>query len=224
LQIARRPWPLVAVLAALVAWGVWSYSTGGLMHALLAAAADPQYGVDALRVYVLSWGSLAPIVYVAAVTVEVLIAPFPGPLLYAPAGAIFGGLLGGTLSLAGNTLGAALAAWIGRTLGEGWLARKLPSADLDRHRRRFVTRATWVVFLLRVNPLTSSDLVSYAAGALGVPVSRVALGTFLGMIPLCYAQAYLSATIFELIPGGLWVLVAGAVVYIAVVIALVARK
>jgi uncharacterized membrane protein YdjX (TVP38/TMEM64 family) len=173
---------------------------------------------------VLSWGALAPAAYVAAVTVEVLVAPFPGTLLYAPAGAIFGGLWGGTLSLAGNVLGATIAAWIGAALGEPWIARRLAREDLERYRQRLLTRATWIVFLLRVNPFTSSDLVSYAAGALGVPARRVAVGTLAGMAPLCYAQAYLAATIFEILPGGLWIVAGLGLVYVVVVIVLLAAR
>ena len=220
----RRRTIAASLLVVFVAWAIWSYSRGGLVHVLLTSAMDPAHGIDVLRLYVLSWGSLAPVAYVTAVTIEVLVAPFPGPLLYAPAGAIFGGLLGGTLSLGGNVLGAAIAAWIGRFLGEAWIARKLAADDLERYRQRFLRRATWFVFLLRVNPLTSSDLVSYVAGALGVRVSKVALGTFLGMVPLCYAQAYLSATIFEYLPGGLWIFIAGGGIYLVVVLVLLLRK
>ena len=41
--------------------------------------------------------------------VEVVVAPIPGTMLYAPGGVIFGGFLGGLLSLAGNVIGAGIA-------------------------------------------------------------------------------------------------------------------
>lgn len=218
-----RRWILIG-LAVLAGWLAWSYSRGGLVYVLIAAAGDDRYGIEALRAWVLGWGALAPLVYVLAVTLEVLVAPIPGTLLYAPAGAIFGGAWGGTLSLAGNVLGAAIATWIGRTLGEDWVARRLAREHLAKLRQRLLARATWFVFLLRVNPFTSSDIVSYAGGALGVPVRKVALGTLAGMAPLCYAQAYLSATLFEYLPGGLWIIIGLGVVYVAVVVALLVRR
>ena len=220
---ARRAWAL-GVVILLTGWTVWSYRTGGLAHVLVAAATDQRYGIEALRTYVLGFGALAPVIYVLAVTLEVLIAPIPGTLLYAPAGAIFGGAWGGTLSLVGNVLGAAIATWIGGVLGEGWVSRRLAREDLERHRARLLSRATWIVFLLRVNPFTSSDIVSYVAGAVGVPVRKVAIGTLAGMAPLCYAQAYLSATLFEMLPGGIWVIVGLGLVYVAVVVALLVRR
>jgi hypothetical protein len=44
------------------------------------------------------------------------------------------------------------------------------------------------------------------------------------MAPLCYAQAYLSATLFEMLPGGIWVIVGLGLVYVAVVVALLVRR
>ena len=192
----------VALLGLLVVWTIWSYRTSGLMHVLIAAAPEGQSRLDALRTYILGWGMLAPIVYVAAVIVEVLVAPVPGPLLYAPAGAIFGGLIGGTLSLIGNVTGAGIACWLGHALGESWVARHMTGTQASRIRERVVSRGPWVIFLLRLNPLTSSDLVSYVAGAMGVPVRDVVLGTLAGMAPVCFAQAFLAASLFEILPGG----------------------
>ncbi len=219
----RRPGvaPLViaiALVGVMAAWAIWSYRAGGLMYMLVAEAPPGASRLEALRAYILSWGALAPIVYVAAVIVEVLVAPVPGPLLYAPAGAIFGGLAGGALSLAGNVTGAGIACWLGRALGEEWVARHTEGTAIARLRERVLSRGPWVIFLLRLNPLTSSDLVSYAAGAMGVPVRHVVIGTLAGMAPLCFAQSYLAATLFEILPGGPVLLLALGVVYILIIL------
>jgi len=194
---AKRLWGAAIVLLALVAWGFWSYRSGGLLHVLLGPLPPEATRLAALRSYVASFGAFAPLVYVAAVTVEVLVAPIPGTLLYAPAGAIFGGLVGGTLSLAGNVLGAVIACWIAGTFGERWRARAARLPALGRSRELLERRGAWIIFLLRVNPLTSSDLVSYAAGVAGVQPYQVGLGTLFGMAPLCYAQSYLAQSLFE---------------------------
>lgn len=197
------PWrvPLaVAVFLSVIALALWSHTTGGIVSALFTGPAAGEGTLDALRRAVLAWGPVAPLAYLAIVTVEVVVAPIPGAILYAPGGAIFGGLWGGTLSLAGNVIGAALACWLAATFGEAWVARRIEGTDLAAIRDRLRARGAWIVFLLRVNPFTSSDLVSYAAGLAGVPASRVGLGTLLGMAPQCYAQAYLAETIFEMVP------------------------
>ena len=218
-----------AVLAFAIAIGaaVWSYVTGGTVRLLVEGAGsygDSSQALEALRAALNRWGRLAPAVYVAAVVIEVLVAPIPGTILYAPAGALFGGLLGGTLSLIGNTIGAAMACGVGAAVGERALARRMEGTRLATYRDAIQERGFWVVLLLRVNPLTSSDLVSYLAGAVGVPIWRVALGTFIGMAPLCFAQAYLAEQIFEILPGAVYVLGVVGIVYIAALVYWLTRR
>jgi uncharacterized membrane protein YdjX (TVP38/TMEM64 family) len=172
------------------------------MQILLAPQADGVARIDALRTYVHGWGLWAPAVYVLVVIVEVLIAPIPGTLLYAPAGAIWGGLMGGTLSLAGNVTGATIACWLSGTFGERFASLGGPAGRLATLRARLQARGAWLIFLLRLNPLTSSDLVSYAAGLAGVPPRQVFIGTLAGMIPHCYAQSFLAEALFRVLPSG----------------------
>ncbi len=192
------------------------------MRVLLTASPEGPGLLETLRAYVQAWGVLAPIVYVAIVTVEVLIAPIPGLLLYAPGGAIFGGFVGGTLALIGNTMGAAIASFLARALGASWLAGHVHSPRFAAIRERLQQRGAWVVFVLRLNPLTSSDLVSYAAGLAGVRSRWVALGTFFGMLPQCYLQAYLAEKLFEIVP--LPAIIGGASIAAAVVIWIALRR
>jgi uncharacterized membrane protein YdjX (TVP38/TMEM64 family) len=76
----------------------------------------------------------------------------------------------------------------------------------------------WLILLLRVNPLTSSDLVSYAAGLAGIPVWKVMLGTLPGMAPLCWAQAYLADGILRAVPQLLYPLLVLCGIYAAIVV------
>jgi uncharacterized membrane protein YdjX (TVP38/TMEM64 family) len=217
----RRDWPLVFILL-LGGWATWSWASGGVMAIVVRSAFDGDQTIEHLRQLILGTGAWAPVVYVLAVVVEVMVAPIPGALLYAPGGAIFGGFLGGTLSLIGNVIGAALATWIAATLGAKAVGnRNWPR--LQRMAARVRERGVLVVLLLRINPLTSSDLVSYAAGLAGVPAWRVALGTAMGMAPLCYAQAYASEWLFRVLPGSGLVLLALAGAYMAVVFYLLFR-
>ena len=217
----------VAAFAAAIAAAMWSYASGGTIKMLVDSAGslgDSGQTLTTLRAALDRWGPLAPAVYVAAVVIEVLVAPIPGTILYAPAGALFGGLVGGTLSLIGNTIGAAIACGVGSALGEGALSRRIEGTRLARYKTAIQERGLWVVMLLRMNPLTSSDLVSYLAGAVGVPIWRVALGTFIGMAPLCYAQAYLAEQIFDVLPGAVYILVAAGLVYILALVIWLTRK
>lgn len=211
---------MVVGALAVAAW--WSYASGGLIATLVTVATSDAASIESIRVYFAGWGALAPVIYVLVVTIEVVIAPLPGTLLYAPAGAVFGPGLGGTLSLIGNTLGAMLACLLAQVFG-GRIASRLDGSTLGPLMDRLRSRGLVIVALLRVNPLTSSDLVSYAAGLVRVPVWHVAVGTAIGMAPLCYAQSYAAAQIFDRLPRAGLVLVITGVVYLLVVVLVVAR-
>ena len=193
------------------------------MFALVETTGSGPDSLAVLRDYLATWGSLGPIVYVLLVVVEVLVAPIPGTLLYAPGGAIFGGFLGGSLSLAGNVIGAGLACVIARFWGEP-IARSFDSGRLRSIRDALAARGLWLILLLRINPLTSSDLVSYAAGLVGVPVWKVIVGTLVGMAPLCYAQAYLADRLFRVLPASGLAIVVLALAYVAAVVWIVVRR
>jgi uncharacterized membrane protein YdjX (TVP38/TMEM64 family) len=217
----RRTIVLFATVA-LLAGALYSYSTSGFVYVLVAGAPDEEPWLEQLRNVVAAWGPLAPVVYTLVVVIEVVVAPIPGALLYAPGGAIFGGFMGGTLSLVGNVIGAALCCVLGSMIGERIVGRQSQSPQFARYQERLAARGLWVVLLLRANPLTSSDLVSYAAGIASVPPWKVAVGTLFGLAPLCYLQAYFAERVFTLIPGR--VLVIGGVVLLAIVVLVIARQ
>ena len=164
------------------------------------------------------FGVAAPLAYLGFVTMEVVVAPIPGTMLYVPGGVIFGGFLGGLLALSGNVLGAGIACQLMRLLigarAENYLAR----SALAPYQAHITRSGGWVVFFLRVNPLTSSDLVSYAAGLTQLSVWKVMLGTLAGMAPLCFAQAYLAEGLLAAFPGLVYPLVAACAVYAFVVL------
>lgn len=221
---ARARLAAALVLAILLALFGWSYLSDGLAAALLDPALDGEAKVARLRAVFEGAGALAPLLYVAFVTCEVILAPIPGTLLYLPGGALFGGWWGGTLSLLGNTLGAGGACLlarglVGRRAIEGFFERR----SLRRTRVLLRRRGWLLIALLRANPLSSSDLVSYAAGAAGLSAPRVMLGTALGMAPLCYLQAFLAATLLDAVPWLLWPLLACGALYLALVVLLVVR-
>jgi len=196
---------------------LWSWGRGGIVAVLLSTTHAAEVKVEAVRAFVLSAGDAAPAVYVLAVIAEVVVAPLPGLVLYAPGGVIFGGFLGGLLSLTGNVVGAAVAFFIVRSLGREAIQRRLGDslarweAPLERH-------GAGIVFLLRVNPLTSSDLVSYAAGLTSMPAWKLVAGTAAGMAPLCFAQSYAAAGLIERFPGLIYGVVLMGLAYVGFVV------
>lgn len=193
----------VAVLVTgllLIGLVIWSWLNGGIVAVALSTRLTSAEKLERVRDYFLQFGVFAPIVYVVFVVIEVVVAPLPGLMLYAPGGIVFGGLYGGFLSLIGNVLGAGLSCFAMRTLGGRFVNRLMEGSELQPVADRLVSRGVLVVALLRVNPLTSSDLVSYAAGLTQISIWRLMLGTAIGMAPLCWAQACLANNILESFP------------------------
>jgi uncharacterized membrane protein YdjX (TVP38/TMEM64 family) len=208
-------------LLLLVGYAVWSYLTGGIFNLLLDPAIPSEFRLVRIQRYFEAWGGAGPLAYMLIVTIEVVLAPIPGTLLYLPGGVVFGWLVGGTMSLAGNVLGAGIACQVMRTLAGSYVESFIKRGALKKYEAIIARRGLWFIFLLRVNPLTSSDLVSYAAGLTRIPVWKVMLGTLLGMAPLCFVQAYFAQRIFTVFPRLIYPLILIGIVYALYVIKLI---
>ncbi len=213
----------LVTLSGCVAWAVASFARGGIVAVLLSGRLDAADKLEALRALFDSLGVAAPLAYVALVTIEVVVAPIPGTVLYAPAGVIFGGFWGGVLSLLGNVAGAAVSFSLMRALGRAAFERWFESGRLRALEQRLSERGTLIVFLLRLNPLTSSDIVSYAAGATSMPMRKLVTGTAFGMAPLCFLQAYMAEGLLAAFPALIYPLLVAGLLY-AVVFAWILLK
>ena len=193
---------------------VWSYWSGGVIAVLLSVDASSADRIESMRAFFSSWGPLAPVAYIFLVVAEAVIAPIPGAILYLPGGIIFGGFWGGTLALIGNVAAAGICCELMRTLvGRSWTKDFFSTGRLSSVKEFILRHGVLSIALLRVNPLTSSDIVSYAAGLTPISTSAVMVGTLIGMAPLCYIQAYLSLELFTAFPWLIWPLIAGCVLY-----------
>jgi uncharacterized membrane protein YdjX (TVP38/TMEM64 family) len=214
---------LWVAIAGIVVAGFWSFRAGGICYELFGAELTAQERVAKLRDFFVGCGPLAPLAYVLFVTVEVVVAPIPGLMLYAPGGLVFGPWWGGTLAVIGNTLGAGVACLLARSIGTRWIPKFFDASAISRVQDRLRDRGATLLFLLRLNPLTSTDLLSYAAGFTSIPVWKVMLATGFGMAPLCYVQSWLSDSLFSRFPMLIYPLLIGSLVYIVVVV-LIFRK
>jgi uncharacterized membrane protein YdjX (TVP38/TMEM64 family) len=210
-------------LALAVGLTLWSWAAGGIVADLVRQDMDAVWKIEQLKVFFDSYGVFAPLVYFLFVTVEVIVAPIPGLMLYAPGGLIFGAVVGGAIALAGNVAGAGIACTIARSINPRWLERFFTPTSMEAAQQALQRRGSWLIFLLRLNPLTSSDIVSYAAGFTRIPVSKVMLATGLGMAPLCFAQAWLAENLLTAFPTLIYPLLVACILYVVLVVIVVRR-
>ena len=220
----RGPAVLLIIAIALSVWALHSYWTAGFVHVLFTGTPGQGPWLDRVREIVAGWGPLAPVIYTLAVVVEVIVAPIPGTLLYAPAGAIFGGFVGGSLSLVGNVVGAAICAvhrpddW--RT-GPGQACRRIAARALPN-----TARAARDVAGPAASPQPPHDVrpgvVCRGSRRRAGVESRV--GHALRSGPLVLPQAYFAERVFEVVPGTYLVLGGVALIIIAIGVLVVGRR
>lgn len=137
--------------------------------------------------------SLAPVVAILAITL--------GGALFIPltvfiiiTGAIFDPVLATLLSMAGVMLNSGLMYSLGLTLKPNYL-RRLGGPKLGQMSRRLTQKAFWVMFFLRLMPVTPVQLVSVAAGVARMPLAPFLLGTMAGILPYTLLLIFLSGQI-----------------------------
>lgn len=134
------------------------------------------------------WGVLA---YIAVIALAVVMSPIPGAPLTIAAGAVWGAVPAGIYSVIGGFTGSLIAYFVGRTLGRSAvkaLTGKIVYFSKDK--------GEWLlgglIFVTRLLPVLSFDLISYASGLTGLSVPIYASSTLLGMIPSTLLLTYLG--------------------------------
>lgn len=141
-------------------------------------------------------GAAAPLVFIGVMALAVIVSPIPSLPLDILAGRVFGPFVGGLYAALGGLLGAMISFAIARLLGRDLIARFLKGHInfCSRCSDRLLTR---VVFLSRLIPFVSFDLVSYGAGLTRMTLPRFAAATFLGMLPLTFAYTTWGSVLFD---------------------------
>ena len=170
------------VLVVLVLVVLWLTGWGESLWALFSDRERIQRVVD-------DAGTLAPIVFVVLLVAQAVLAPLPAPALAMGAGYSFGVYQGFLLTWIGALLGGVISFWISRLLGRNFVAGSERMQRLDRY---VDEHGTITIFILRLLPLVSFDVISYAAGLSGISFWRFLLATALGMLPGTLAFVYLG--------------------------------
>lgn len=174
-----------------------AFQIGGLALAaavviFLAHHFDLTHGIERaqLRVGQMEWwgAALYPLL-VAACNLLLL----PGGVLTLGSGLFFGLWWGFCLVLAGNVIGAAAAFGIGRTIGRGWVERRI----LRRRKWMLLDEAiardgAKIIFLSQVHPLFPTSFLNYFYGMTRIRFSTCMIWVALAQAPGIFLYAYLG--------------------------------
>ena len=150
------------------------------------------FSEEGLQTLVRSLGWRGPVVYAALVALSVVVSQLPGVPLALAAGAVWGPLAAGVYSVIGGFIGGMIAYFLGRTLGRS-VMRALAGKVIVFNEARGERYLGGLIFISRMLPVLSFDLISYAAGVTGLSLPLYALATFFGMIPSTFLLTYLGS-------------------------------
>ncbi|MTI70032.1 MAG: TVP38/TMEM64 family protein [Firmicutes bacterium] len=139
------------------------------------------YSPEDIKIYLDTFGVLAPIVYIIIFTI-VPLTLFPDSILAIAGGMGFGLLKGCIYTLIGALFGATLSFYISRLLGRNFL-KKLIKKDITPLKEQLENNGFWIILILRCIPLFPFDIISYAAGLSEVKYKDFFIATIIGTIP-----------------------------------------
>ncbi|MES1025059.1 TVP38/TMEM64 family protein [Gloeocapsa sp. BRSZ] len=160
------------------------------------------FSAEGLKQATQRWGWLGVLVYTGILTLSVVISPIPSAPLAVVAGMIWGPILAGIYSVIGGFLGGLLAYFIAYTLGRS-AVHALTGKLIYFSKNRGEVYLGWVIFITRLLPVLSFDLISYGAGITGLSLPIYATATLLGMIPSTFFLTFLGSTFTVGLPLGI---------------------
>ena len=176
---------------------------------------------DRVRDWVDGYGAAGPLVFIA-VSASLTVVLFPGPVLAAASGLLFGTALGTPVSIASATLGATLAFSLSR-----WWAR---DAVVALAGPRLMALRAWVgrrgfltVLYARIVPGVPYTLVNYAAGLTPIALRSFVAATAIGVAPRAFAYTALGGSLGNLRSPEAYIAVAVLVVMALAGLALARR-
>jgi uncharacterized membrane protein YdjX (TVP38/TMEM64 family) len=149
---------------------------------------------EQIQLWLAEMGKIASLFYILAMAIAVVISPIPSLPMDIAAGAFFGPLLGTIYSVAGALAGAIISFILSRFLGREFIERFL-GGHINFCTSCSDRLLTKIVFISRLLPIVSFDIISYGAGLTKMSLKKFVIATFFGMIPLTFIYNYFGSVL-----------------------------
>lgn len=137
-------------------------------------------------------GLIGPIVIILLIAIAIIITPIPSAPVALVSGALYGHTFGTVYVVLGALLGALMAFFISRKLGYDYVNKKLhhrmPQKIIGSQNTLMM-----IVFVTRLAPFISFDVISYAAGLTQLTYARFILATLMGIVPISFLLAHFGS-------------------------------
>jgi len=174
----------VFVLLMFLLFTFLSYILEGFVYNLA------NHDLDNVIHFIYSFGGWSTVMFLALIIFEVVLAPVPGLMLNVAGGWVFGPLFGSILVLVGNLIGATICYFLARHIGGDYFKRLIQRKSWNKYSKYIKKDGHYILFVLRLNPLTSSDIFSYLAGFVNMKFKPFIISTTLGLAPLVFLLSY----------------------------------
>ncbi len=145
--------------------------------------------VSTLRGWIAQLGPWGPVAVIGLMTLAILVSPIPSAPIAVTAGAAYGHYWGTLYVITGAEIGAlgafVLARFVGYEVLHGWFGDRLSKGWLGSQ-----NALTILVFVSRLLPFISFDIVSYVAGLSVIAFWRFAIATLAGIVPASFLLAH----------------------------------
>ncbi|WP_029131871.1 TVP38/TMEM64 family protein [Sedimenticola selenatireducens] len=144
---------------------------------------------DRLKNWISGLGYAGPISIIALMAIAIVVNPIPSAPIALTAGAIYGHTWGTVYVVIGAASGALGAFWISRYLGyellQRYVGKRVQLGWLGSQ-----NALMGMVFVSRLIPFLSFDLVSYGAGLTPLKTWRFGIATLAGLVPASFLLAH----------------------------------
>lgn len=145
-----------------------------------------------LKPWIEQQGPVGPFLIIGLMMIAIIMSPVPSAPIALAAGAIYGHTIGTIYIAIGSVLGATTAFYIARISGidvtRKWLGNNYEKSLSGTH-----NMLMFIVFISRLLPFISFDMISYAAGVTSLSYWRFAIATLAGIIPASFLLAHFGS-------------------------------
>lgn len=136
-----------------------------------------------LKEYILAFGPLAPVAFVAVQATQVVVAPIPGQVVALAGGYLFGTIAGTAYSLLGAAIGSYVAFSLARRYGREFVEQALDGDFLEKFDAFAGDWGMLSLFLAFLLPGLPDDAICFLAGCTTLDVRKMVLVSVLGRLP-----------------------------------------
>jgi uncharacterized membrane protein YdjX (TVP38/TMEM64 family) len=152
---------------------------------------------DKVKNFIISFGDIAPIIFIMIQVLQVIFAPLPGEATGFVGGYLFGAAQGFLYSSIGLAAGSCINFLIGRLLGIHYIRRLVPPEKLEKLNALTTNNGLFLIFLLFVFPGFPKDYFCIFLGISEIPFKFFIIMASIGRMPGTLLLSLQGASLFE---------------------------